>query len=237
MKPKTLDIACTGYTVKANWYETNNTDEIILSLIGWDSAMSKYGDILSAICTQTNKSVLVFDYSGHGDSPFDIRMTRPAQHFLEVICVFDWLKEKYPKARITVMGTSYGGFLATQLTKYRSFDSLVLRVPAIYKPSDFYTLNGVINSVDGKIAKDAFRRDTDALSKHPLLARASEYNGKTLVVVHENDEQVPKETTDAYIHAFNADVYVAKGFAHSLYNQPAEKILAYQNAISDWLNK
>lgn len=235
--PKTSKIECVGYSVVADWYETDNTSEIILSLIGWTSNRKKYNDILSVICAKTGKSALVFDYSGHGDSPFDVNTTRPAQHFLEVICVFDWLKEKYPNAKITVMGTSYGGFLATQLTKYRTFDDLILRVPAIYNPSDFYTLNEAINSDEGWAAKDAYRRDVEALSKHPLLARASSFKGKTLVVVHENDEQVPKETTDAFITAFNADVYIAKDFPHSIYNQPIQKIAEYQTALSEWLNK
>jgi len=237
MKPYTKDINCVVYSVKADWYETTNTDEIILSLIGWTSNRKKYNDILSAICAKTGKSALVFDYSGHGDSSFDVATTRPAQHFLEVICVFDWIKEKYPNAKITVMGTSYGGFLAVQLTKYRIFENLILRIPAIYQPSDFYSLNGTINSDEGWAAKDAFRRDVEALSKHPLLGRASSFKGKTLVVVHENDEQIPTETTDAYINAFSADVYVAKGFPHSSYNQPKEKMAEYQSAISEWLNK
>ena len=109
-------------------------------------------------------------------------------------------------------------------------------MPAIYKPSDFYTLNGAINSDEGWAAKDGFRRDVDGLSKHPLLARASNFQGNTLVVVHENDEQVPKETTNAFISAFKADVYTAKNFPHSIYNQPEDKIVEYQSAISDWLN-
>jgi uncharacterized protein len=235
LDPKTFDIECTGYSVKADWYETNSSDEIIFSLIGWTSNRKKYNDILSAICSKTGKSALVFDYTGHGDSPFDVNTTRPAQHFLEVICVFDWLKEKYPNANITVMGTSYGGFLAVQLTKYRTFDKLVLRVPAIYKPSDFYTLNGIINSEEGWTAKDAFRRDVKALEGHPLLTRASSFKGKTLVVVHEKDEQVPKETTDAFIKAFKADVFIANGFQHSIAEQSKEKIYEYQTHISDWL--
>lgn len=236
IEPKTLDIVCTGYSVKADWYETDTTDEIILLLIGWKSNRKKYNGILSAICNKTGKSALVFDYSGHGDSPFDVNTTRPAQHFLEVICVFDWLKERYPNANITVTGTSYGGFQAIQLTKYRIFDKLILRVPAIYKPSDFYTLNKYINSDEAWAARDAFRRDVDSLCKHPLLAKAANFVGKTLVVVHENDEQVPKETTDVIINAFRADVYLAKGFPHSIYEQPRENIIQYQSAISDWLN-
>ncbi len=232
---KTFKIQCTGYSVDADWYEGERTDEILLSLIGWTSNRKRYADILSAIVKNTGMSAMVLEYSGHGDSPFDVMQTRPAQHFLEVICAFDWLKEHYPNAKVTVMGTSYGGYMATQLTKYRAFDKLVLRVPAIYKPSDFYTLNGVINSEEGRAAKDAFRRDAEALASHPLLTRASSFGGKTLVVVHENDELVPKETTDAYIKAFNADVHVAKGFPHSTGEIPREQIIEYQNAISQWL--
>lgn len=236
LEPRTFNIECTGYSVTADWYETENTDEIILSLIGWSANRKNYNDILSAMCEKTGKSALVFDYSGHGDSQFDVNLTRPAQHFLEVICVFDWIKEKYPHAKVTVMGTSYGGYLAVQLTKYRAFENLILRVPAIYQPSEFYTLNGVINSEAGWAAKDAYRRNVEALKKHPLLARAASFAGKTLVVVHENDEQVPKETTDAYVSAFNADVYIAKDTPHSLFDQPREKIVEYQTILSDWLS-
>lgn len=235
--PKTFDIQCTGYSVEADWYEADNTNEIILSLIGWGSNRKKYQDLNSALCEKTGHSSLVFDYSGHGDSPIDIDSTRPAQHFLEVICAFDWLKAKHPNAKITVIGTSYGSYLASQLTEYREFDRLVLRAPAIYIPSDFYTLNGLIQSDERWAEKDAYRRNIDELAKHPMLLQAPSFKGKTLVVVHENDDQIPAQTSDAYIKAFGADVYIAKDLPHSLYNQPREKIEQYQNAISDWLKK
>lgn len=233
----TFKIDTAGYLVDADWYEGKNTDEIILSLIGWTSDRKRYSDILTALVQNTGMSALVFDYSGHGDSPFDVMKTRPAQHFLEVICVFDWLKEHYPNSKITLMGTSYGGYMATQLTKYREFEKLILRVPAIYKPEDFYTLNGQINSDKGWDAEAAFRKDSQALAKHPLLTRASEFKGKTLVVVHEDDEQVPKETTDAYIEAFKSEVYIAKGFPHSMHDMPIRQVEDYQRAICDWLKK
>src|SRR5206468_9462352 len=121
--------------------EAKTTEQILLVLPGWTSTKAKQNDLVSHIVESTGISALVLEYSGHGDSPFDVMETRPAQHFLEVICAFDWLKSKYPTAHISVMGGSYGGYLATQLTKYRQFDNLVLRVPAIYQPVDFYTLN------------------------------------------------------------------------------------------------
>jgi uncharacterized protein len=236
-EPKRLNIPCPGYSVVADWHQGTSQDEILLSLTGWNSHRKKYAPMLQNICQQTGMSILAFDYSGHGESPLEKGDTRPAQHFLEVICAFDWLKEHYPNAKVTVMGSSYGGFLAVQLTKYRAFDRLVLRVPSIYEPSDFYTLNSALNSDDAMPRKIAFRKNREALAKHPLLARASEFPGKTLVVVHEKDDHIPTETTDAYIHAFHADSYVAKGFLHNLGKMPQDKAKVYEQAIIDWLKK
>ena len=230
---KTFDIPCLGYSVKADWYEGKTSEKILLVLIGWTSSRAAYKDLLSSIVAGTGMSALVFDYSGHGDSPLDINKTRPAQHFLEAIEVFDQLTAKHPQATISVMGTSYGGYLATQLTKYRAFDNLVLRVPAMYKPEDFYTISSKLHA---NWDRYAFRTDKAALAKHTLLLRASNFKGKTMVVIHELDEQVPHETTDAYIEAFHADTYVATGFPHTISNKQSRKdIVAYQKAIINWL--
>ncbi|MEO6761429.1 MAG: alpha/beta fold hydrolase [Candidatus Saccharimonadales bacterium] len=232
---ETIKIECSGYSVDADWYAGNTSDEIVLVLIGWASSRKSQSNLIEGLMERTGMSVLTFDYSGHGDSPIDINGTRPAQHFLEVIYVFDWLRNKYPNAKVTVVGASYGGYLATQLTKYRTFEKLILRVPAIYLPSDFYTSNDDLHNGAGRKRTDAFRLDSEALAKHPLLARAGSFKGKTLVVVHENDERVPKSTTDAYIKAFGADVYVAKGMPHSLHDIPSSELIDYQAKISDWL--
>lgn len=135
------------------------------------------------------------------------------------------------------MGGSYGGYLAVQLSKSREFGKLILRAPAIYKPSELNTLNGDINSDEGWAAKDAYRRDAKQIAKHPLIRGASKFKGKTLVVVHEKDEGIPRTVTDTYTKAFNADTYVAKDFPHNMGDMPRSAIVGYQKAISAWLTK
>lgn len=235
---KNIKIDCLGYQLEADLYECDSND-ILLVLIGYSSSKESYHDLVNSLVTNTNMSALVLDYSGHGVSPFSLEDVSSAQNFLEVIQAFDWLKETYPDKKISVLGTSYGGFLAVQLTKYRKFDRLVLRVPAIYRPEEFYTKWGVRQKDQETYLKSerAFRTDKEALATHPLLARASKFEGKTFVVVHENDELVPRETTDAYIHAFNADSYLAKGFAHSYASGPEAEKPKYKKVIADWLNK
>lgn len=231
--PETINIECTGYSVVADWYEGKSTDKIILILIGYTSNRKRYRNRIPNIVEETNMSALVFDYSGHGDSPFDIKETMPAQNFLEVIQVFDWLKKKFPESEISVIGSSFGGFLAVQLIKYRRFDKIILRAPAIYPPSDFYTRFKEINR---EWLRNDYRKDEETLSDHPLLERASNFKGKTLVMVHEKDDQVPAQTTDAYIKTFNADIYIAKGFPHSLSNVSEDQQAEYHREISRWLN-
>jgi uncharacterized protein len=229
----TQDIDCTGYSVKADIYEGRVDGAILLSLIGRTSKRTKqrYYDFLPRLSKELGITTIIFDYTGHGDSPFDIEELSPAQHFLETVKVFDWIKDNYPNRKVFVIGSSYGGFLATQLTKYRRFDGLVLRAPAIYRPVDFYTQK----KHEDREATQLYRRDVEALASHPLLARASKFEGKVLLIVHEKDEQIPKETTDAYANAFKPEVICVEGVTHSLDNVTQEQVDNYNQQIYDWL--
>lgn len=232
---KTLDIPMFGgYAVSTDVYEGSDDGAVLLSLIGWTSNKNKqrYHDFLPRLASELGITTVIFDYSGHGDSPFDMGDATAAQHFLEVITVFDWIKSNYPNRKVFVAGSSYGGFMATQLTKYREFDGLILRAPAIYKPSEFYTLR----KNEDKEATFAFRQDAEALAVHPLLARASQFKGKTLLVVHQRDERVPKETTDAYAKAFKPEIYMPD-VTHSLDDASPEQIAKYNQYVFDWLAK
>lgn len=229
---KKVEINCVAYSIAADLYE-NGTDKIMLVLPGWTSSKASYESLVSFIVEEANASALVIDYTGHGESPFDAMEIRPAQHFLEVIAALDWVKENYPDAQVSIMGTSYGGYMAVQLTKYRDFENLVLRVPAILAPRSFYSLN---KNIDRQHERE-LRKDQAYLNTHPLLARASKFEGRTLVLWHELDESVPKETTDKYIEIFQADSYLAKGWPHVFKSDaPESEQLAYKKAITDWLN-
>lgn len=235
MKPLTTDIQCVGYAVKADIYEGTEDGAILLSLIGRTSKRTKqrYYDFLPRLSKELGITTVIFDYSGHGDSPFDIKELSQAQHFLEVVTVFDWIKEKYPNRKVFVIGSSYGGFLAAHLTRYRKFDGLILRAPAIYRPDDFYTL---MKNEDRDFTQ-SYRRDIKALAEHPLLLEASSFKGRSLLIVHEKDEQIPRQTTDAYANAFKPEVILVEGITHSLDNVTQHQIDSYNQKVFDWLAK
>lgn len=236
-----LQIQCSGYAIAVDWYEGADPTKILIVLPGYSSSKAREKFHAETMVQDTSTCALVVDFSGHGKSPFELKETRPAQHFLELIYVFDWLKERHPTATISVSGSSYGGFLAVQLTKYREFVNLILRAPAIYTPAAFYDPWSIRINNKQSYAKtlQEYRKDERTLAKHPLLSRASAFAGNTLVVVHENDEIVPRQTTDAYINAFNADSVVAKGCVHTIDDNNLEegRLQEYQDHIANWLNK
>ncbi len=234
-----IQIQCANYSIAADWYEGSKANTILVVLPGYSSSKARQAVHAEAMVAATGTCALVVDFSGHGNSPFDLEKTRPAQHLLELIYVFDWLKDQYPDAVISVSGSSYGGFLAAHLTKYREFANLILRAPAMYKPESFYDLWSVriYNEDEYATALRKYREDTVALARHPLLENTT-FTGTSLVVVHENDEIVPRQTTSAYIHTFGSDTILAKGFTHTIdaNNLSEDQLQQYQADIAKWLN-
>jgi dipeptidyl aminopeptidase/acylaminoacyl peptidase len=230
---KKIEIDCVSYSIAADLYDTGR-DKIILALPGWMSSKAGYESLVSFIVDEAKTSALVIDYTGHGESPFDAMEIRPAQHFLEVITAYDGIKEHFPHAEISVMGYSYGGQMAALLTEYRDFAKLALQVPTIFALRSFYSLNKNIDRQQER----RNRKDQDFLHKHPLFATPSKFEGRTLVIQHELDNNAPKELTDKYIEIFKADSYMAKGWGHGFNDEASEQEqLAYKKAITNWLNK
>lgn len=228
-----VSIPCAGYNLSADWYERNN-DKVLLIIHGFNSNKTKQSELTKALVAKTGCSALVIDLSGHsGVTNFSKEQITPAQNFLEVINSFDWINNKYPDKQIIVLGSSYGGFMAAQLLKYRKFQKLLLRAPALYRPYDFYTKLHEIERHDDRDEADW----NDLVSGHPLLARSKLFNGKSLVIVHELDDLVPAKVTDAYIESFNSDKYLARGFRHSLsvHKPSPEQLEEYHENISNWI--
>ena len=236
-----LRIKCSGYEIAADWHGGADENKVLIVLPGFSSTKDRQRAHAEAMVRDTGTCALVVDLSGHGNSPFELRETRPAQHLLELIYVFDWLAKSYPKAVISVSGSSYGGFLAVQLTKYRSFANLILRAPAIYRSAEFYDLwaKQIDNKQEYEKNMLVYRQNIEALSGHPLLSRASSFKGNVLVVVHADDEVIPHATTDAYIDAFQSESFLAEGFTHSIDRSVIDdaRFQDYQNRIASWLNK
>lgn len=236
-----IDINCITHTIKADVYQ-GSKEEVILVIHGYSSSKENQSHHAKALNQQTGAHIISIELSGHGNSSFSLSETRPAQHMLEVISAYDYIKSKYPNSNISASVFSYGGYLIVELVKYRKLDALVLRAPAIYPPEEFYQPWGIRLSDEDAYAKkmNAYRTDVQALTSNPVFAKSLNFN-RALVVVHENDDMVPKPTTDCYITKLSADTFIATGFRHSLGDSLAsgieeEELKNYHKRIANWLN-
>lgn len=233
MNAQEISIPILSYSVTADLYENTGANSVLLVFVGFGSSKERQAEFVSTIVQRANAYALVVDLSGQGKSSFAMDETMPAQHLMEAVLVYDWLVAKYPELSVRAMGTSYGGFIAGYLTRFRIIERLILRTPAIYRPEDFYTLHQYID----KTAARFYRTETELLRHHPLFIQPALGTPKTLVVVHGEDESVPHETTDLFIDNFSATSYMAEGFVHRFRDpsNPQDAVDSYYGAIVDWL--
>ena len=231
---KPIAILCTKYSIAADWHQ-GDASGVLLTFVGFGSSKKNSSNFVARIVKETGLSALVVDLSGHGDSPFNVEHTTPAQHIQEAVAAYDWIVSSYPGTSVYVMGTSYGGFVSAYLSKFRTVQKLVLRTPAIYEPSALFTRHQLID----KIKVREYRKSSEPVSRHPLFAQDGVIEPRALLIVHGEDESVPVETADVYRDKFNAEVYVAEGFSHSFRDpsNPQEGIEPYYARIIGWLSR
>lgn len=221
-----------GYELFADWYETES-DQVLLVLPGYTSTKEKYQNLAQSVVERTGHSALVLDYAGHGKSPFDIKDLSRADNFSDVIAAFDWLTKNTGGKKISVMGTSYGGFHAAYLTKFRQFQNVIFRVPAPYPEETLYTKIGDLADVHA----DAYRNDPKNFKDNWLFTHADSVKGRALVVTHEFDTVCPPVSTTPFAEAFKADTWVAAGFKHGFHESDVteQQVQDYYRKLSEWL--
>ncbi len=230
---KTIEIECNGVGLVTDLYEASVTKLVLLSLIGRTSNRKKshYQQLYSRIAKELNITSVIFDYSGHGDTPGNLDEIKPAQHIEESKTVFEWLATNYPDLPKVLVGSSYGGFIAATLASEYRIDAIIFRAPAIYESQDVDVAR--MNQSDNTYR---LRRDPEMLDSHYLLANAKQ-DVPALVIAHEHDVQIPIQTTDAYAKAFNAELVTIKDIPHSLDGVDQNKISEYNQVIFDWLEE
>jgi dienelactone hydrolase len=222
------------YVIAGDWYNGVNKHSAILLMHGYPSVKANQVQLAAKFVKSTGLGVLTFDYSGLGESPYNIEQTTASQHLNDAIACYDWLINKGFK-NIICIGMSYGGYLAAHLWQYRPINHLILRAPAINPEAYFNYPRSKYNRNQQMI----LRNNPAALAKHPLIIQCSKYTGKSLVMVHGKDEAIPKPTTNAYIKALKSDYYIQEGLYHTLDNPNNSKkdIPEYIKAITGWINK
>ena len=174
----------------------------VLFVHGWgstqrrDIAKAKRLALLDCAC-------LTFNLRGHARTRSQVETVTRAQNLRDLVAAYDFLVEATDvnPERIGVVGSSYGGYLATLLTDERQVQWLALRAPALYKDVDFDRPKRQLN-LDADLP--AYRRRRLDAGENRVLTSASRFEGDVLIVESQTDTIIPAQVIDNYRRAFIA---------------------------------
>ena len=209
----------------------------VLFVHGWGGDQRQYAvrarelAALGCVC-------LTFDLRGHAQTKAQYETVSREESLRDVLAAYDFLafQHNVDSDSIAVVGSSYGGYLAALLTALRPVKWLALRVPALYKDSDW------------ALPKQRLKRE-QGLEQYRLLAVRPEesralractaFTGDVLVVESEFDTVVPHQVIvnyrDAFVNARSSTFRVIPGADHGLSDDAWQR--AYTTVLVTWLTE
>jgi dienelactone hydrolase len=174
----------------------------VLFVHGWGGSQRRGIGKSKRIVTR-GYACLTFNLRGHARTAGQRDRVTRGQNLRDIIAAYDLLvaQPEVDAAHVVVVGSSYGGYLATLLTNERKVRALALRAPALYKDEDFDRPKRQLN-LDPDLC--AYRRRALAPSDNMVLAAASRFEGDVLIAESERDTVIPHPVIDNYVRAFGA---------------------------------
>ncbi|WJM25989.1 alpha/beta fold hydrolase [Novosphingobium resinovorum] len=208
----------------------------VLFIHGWggsqeqDLARAEEIAQLGCIC-------FTFDLRGHAGHDGKRDLVTRSDGLADVIAAYDFLasQEEVDPTAIAVVGTSYGGYLATLLTLHRSVAWLALRVPALYPDDHWDVPKALLPRAEIVTYRSHFRTG----HHDKALAACEAFCGDVLIVESEYDDYVPHPAISSFMGAFqrtNSLSYrIMKGADHALRNEACRK--AYNDLLLTWIEE
>lgn len=233
---KSTAIAVDGHELAATVIAPDTTIPGILFLHGWagsqerDVERAKTISALGCVC-------LTFDMRGHGLTQASNRTVTRGENLADAIAAYDELASlaMVEDGSIVVVGSSYGGYLATLLTEFRPVRWLALRAPALYRDKFWEMPKAQLDRSD----LQTYRSSLVAFEDNRALRQARAFRGDVLLVESERDTIVPHPTVASYQTAFidsrSLTVRILDGADHALTEEVHQQ--AYNRLLTRWIRE
>src|SRR3954466_4175339 len=204
-----IDIAVDGQHLAGTLVSPAPLIPGVLFVHGWGGSQEKYLArarqiaALGCVC-------LTFNLRGHAETEPQHETVTREDNLRDLVAAYDVLASQWvvDKESITVVGSSYGAYLAAILTELRPVRWLALRGPALYKDEDWSLPKQQLK----KYGLAAYRRLAISPDENRALGACATFRGDVLIVESEHDDIIPHPVIANYMAAFEK--------AHSLKPRP-----------------
>jgi len=211
----------------------------ILFIQGWTGEKERSYQYANGLAELGFISFL-FDARGHGDSGGNTNTATTKEFLDDVIAAYDYFirVEGVNPENISVIGSSFGGYLATLLSTKRGVKRLVLRVPANY-PNNAFDEPKMQTSGTDSPALFAWTAEKRGPVDTFALDAISRFNGDVLIIESEKDDVVHHQTVQNYADAVKDKSklkhIVIKDAPHSFKKGPfRDKV---EKILKEWFKK
>jgi pimeloyl-ACP methyl ester carboxylesterase len=233
---ESIEIAVDGQSISGTILTPGAKIPGILFVHGWggsqqrDLARAKNITGLGCVC-------LTFDLRGHERTHEMRGKVSREQSLTDLLAAYDRLVS-HPAVdgdAIAVIGSSYGGYLATILSSMRPVKWLALRVPALYWDADWEMPKQELDR--DKLAH--YRRSAVTAADNRALAACKEFHGDVLLIESEQDDYVPHATLMSYRGAFelahSLTYRLVDGADHALSSDLSQSL--YSSMLTNWISE
>lgn len=173
----------------------------VLFIHGWGGSQEQYlaraRDIAGLGCL-----CLTFDLRGHAEGRGAFETVSRADNLQDVLAAYDTLLRRRPvdPSAVAVVGSSYGGYLAANLTALRPVKWLALRAPALYLDDGWSRPKLQLHRDHDLVS---YRRSLVPRTGNRALQAMHDFRGDVLLVESELDTIVPHAVLTSYREAAN----------------------------------
>ncbi len=232
---RSVDIVVEGQAICGTVVEPRRRLPAVLFVHGWGGSQEQYlarareVAALGCVC-------LTFDLRGHVETRNQKEIVSREDNLRDVHAAYDFLARQpnVDPGAMAVVGSSYGGYLAAILTTSRPVRWLALRVPALYKDSDWDVPKRRLKREQDL---EAYRRKPVHAAESRALRACAAFEGDVLIVESQHDTVVPHQVLanyrDACTRARSLTYRVIDDADHALSEKPWQQ--AYTSLLVNWL--
>ena len=233
---RTIQIPSGDRTIAGTLVAPDTVVPGVMLVHGWDGSQEQYLARAHAIAA-LGCICLTFDLRGHArDKAHRDTVTRE-DNLNDMLAAYDLLTG-HPAVdanSVVVVGSSYGGYLATILSALRPVRWMALRAPALYKDEDWLVSKQHLDRQE--IAR--YRALKLEPGSNRALAASAIFEGDVLLVESEMDHIVPHPVIENYRAAFlrtrSMTYRMIRGADHALARPEWSE--AYTTMLVNWMSE